>query len=134
YREGEWWGMSHAEPFLLRTFYGDPEKLADQCKRIVKGEEVVVTCLADGSKDQLHQRKGKVQRMKASLKKLDYDPKKDFVGWGGDGDDFEEFKSIELLAASTGPWKYISTEKAGATGGKWIEPTFNDSKWSEGKA
>ena len=28
YREGEWWGMSHAEPYLLRTFCGDPEKLA----------------------------------------------------------------------------------------------------------
>ncbi|HKA05646.1 MAG TPA: YdjY domain-containing protein [Gemmataceae bacterium] len=134
YREGEWWGMSHAEPFLLRTFYGDPDKLAGHCERIVKGEEVVVTCLADGNKDQLHQRKGKVQRMKASLKKLDYDPKRDFVGWGGDGDDFEEFKTIEIMPASSGPWRYVPMKKAGATGGKWIEPTFNDSKWSEGKA
>ncbi|HEX3147452.1 MAG TPA: YdjY domain-containing protein [Gemmataceae bacterium] len=134
YKEGDWWGMSHAEPFLLRTFYGDPDKLADLCTRMLKGEEVIATCLADGSKEQLHQRKGKLQRMKASLKKLDYDPKKDFVGFGGDGDVVEEFKSIELMAASTGPWKYISVKKAGATGGKWIEPTFDDSKWSAGKA
>jgi len=134
YREGDWWGLSHAEPFLLRTFYGDPDKLADHCQRIVKGEEIAVTCLADGNKEQLHQRKGKVQRMKASLKKLDYDPKRDFVGWGGDGDDFEEFKTVEVMPASSGPWRYIPAKKAGATGGKWIEPTFNDSKWSEGKA
>jgi hypothetical protein len=134
YREGEWWGMSHAEPFLLRTFYGDPEKLSEACNKIVKGEEVVVTCLADGNKEQLHLRKGKVQRLKASLKKLDYEPKKDFVGWGGDGEDFEEFKSVELIKESTGPWRYIPAAKVGATGGKWIEPTFDDSKWSEGKA
>jgi hypothetical protein len=134
YRENDWWGMSHAEPFLLRTYYGDPDKLADLCGKMVKGQEVVVTCLADGNKEQLHQRKGKVQRMKASLKKLDYDPKGDFVGWGGDGDDFEEFKSIELLQPSSGPWRYISARKAGATGGKWVEPAFDDSKWAAGKA
>jgi hypothetical protein len=134
YREGDWWGLSHAEPFLLRTFYGDVDKLAAHCTRILKGEEVAVTCLADGNKEQLHQRKGKVQRMKASLKKQDYDPKRDFVGWGGDGDDFEEFKSVELMSASSGPWRYISAKKAGATGGKWIEPSFNDDKWAEGKA
>jgi hypothetical protein len=134
YRECEWWGMSHAEPFLLRTFYGDPDKLAAHCTRMLKGEEVVVTCLADTNKEQLHLRKGKVQRLKASLKKLEYDPKGDFVGWGGDGEDFEEFKSVELLPASSGPWRFIAASKAGATGGRWIEPTFNDSKWSQGKA
>jgi hypothetical protein len=134
YREGDWWGMSHAEPFLLRTYYGDAEKLADICKRILKGDEVVVTCLADGNKNDLHMRKGKVQRMKASLKKLDYDPKKDFVGWGGDGEDFEEFKSIELLPASAAAWRYVSAKAAGATGGKWIETSFDDKKWTEGKA
>jgi len=135
YREGEWWGMSHAEPFLLRTFYGDADKLGALCTRIVKGEEVVATCLADGNKEQLHQRKGKVQRLKASLKKLEYDPKGDFVGWGGEeGDNFEEFKTVEVMPASSGPWRYISAKKAGVTGGKWIEPTFDDSRWSEGKA
>jgi hypothetical protein len=134
YKEGEWWGMSHAEPFLLRTFFGDPDKLADLCMRMLKGEEVVATCLADSSKEQLHQRKGKLQRMKASLKKLDYDPKKDFVGFGGDGDVIEEFKSIELLVASSGTWKYIAVKKAGATAGKWVEANFDDSKWSAGKA
>jgi len=134
YREGDWWGMSHAEPFLLRTFYGDPDRLADHCARILKGEEVVITCLADGNKEQFHQRKGKVQRVKASLKKLEYDAKKDFVGWGGDGAVVEEFKTIELLTASTGPWRYISAKQAGATGGRWVGPTYDDSKWAQGKA
>jgi hypothetical protein len=133
YREGDWWGMSHAEPFLLRTYFGDAEKLAAVCTRIIKGEEVVVTCLADGSKEQLHQRKGKLQRMKASLKKQDYDPKKDFVGWGGDGEDFDEVKTTELLKQSTGSWRFTSVKKAGATGGKWVEASFDDSKWSTGK-
>jgi len=134
YREGDWWGMSHAEPFLLRSYYGDAEKLAEICKRVLKGEEVVVTCLADGSKEQLHQRKGKLQRLKVSLKKQDYNQKRDFVGWGGDGEDFEEFKTTEIVKASTGPWRYASAQSLGATGGKWIETDFDDSKWKSGNA
>jgi hypothetical protein len=27
---GEWWAMSHAEPYLLRSFAGRPERLADR--------------------------------------------------------------------------------------------------------
>src|SRR3954465_7811873 len=27
YPQGEWWGMSHGEPFLLRSYAGKPEKL-----------------------------------------------------------------------------------------------------------
>ena len=83
------------------------------CTRMLKGEEVIVTCLADGSKEQLHQRKGKLQRLKASLKKQDYDPKRDFVGWGGDGEDVEEFKTIELLAASAPGWRYAPAKRPG---------------------
>lgn len=134
YREGEWWGMSHAEPFLLRTFCGDAEKLAEICMRVLKGEEVVVSCMADGSKEQLHQRKGKLQRLKVSLKKQDYNPKRDFIGWGGDGEDFEEFKTTELVKASTGPWRYANAKTVGATGGKWLDLDFDDSKWKSGTA
>src|SRR5262245_64568242 len=68
YNEGAWWAMSHGEPFLLRSFYGDVDTLAEAVKKIVKGEEVVVTCLADANKNDLHLCKGKVQRLKASLK------------------------------------------------------------------
>jgi hypothetical protein len=133
YREGEWWGMSHAEPFLLRTFAGDPDRLADLCTRMLKGEEVIATCFADGSKEQLHQRKGKLQRLRASLKKQDYNPKRDFVGWGGDGEEVEEFKTIELLAASAPGWRYAPA-KSVAAGDGWVAPAFNDAAWAQGKA
>ena len=131
YREGEWWGMSHAEPFLLRTFYGDPEKLADLCAKIVKGEEVVATCLADGDKNQLHLRKGKLQRLKASLKKLDYNAKRDFVGWGADGEEIEEFKTVEILKESSAGWRFVPSKQVK---GDWFQPAFDDSKWRQGKA
>jgi hypothetical protein len=134
YREGEWWGMSHAEPFLLRTYFGDAQKLGDACGRIARGEEAIVTCLADGSKEQLHQRKGKVQRLKASLKRLEYDAKRDFVGWGGDGDDFEEFKTFELLPASSDGWRYIAARRSGTTGERWAEAGFDDAAWAAGRA
>lgn len=132
YRQGEWWGMSHAEPFLLRTFYGDPDRLADLCTRIVKGEEVIATCLADGDKNQLHLRKGKLQRLKASLKKLDYNAKRDFVGWGADGEEVDEFKTVEILKESSEGWRFLPAKSV--NGNDWIKPEFDDSKWRTGKA
>ena len=42
YAGGEWWNMSHGEPFLLRSFAGKPEKLAAVVADIVAGKEVVV--------------------------------------------------------------------------------------------
>ncbi len=131
YKEGEWWGMSHAEPFLLRTFSGNVEKLAAAVTDILLGKVVVVTCLADGNKEQLHQRKGKLQRMKASLKLHDYNPRRDFVGWGGDGDE-EEFKTIVLLTESTPGWKYLP--RRAVRGEEWRKEDFDDSKWRAGKA
>src|SRR5262245_54639609 len=68
YQEGEWWGMSHAEPFLLRTYCGDAEKLADAVTAMLHGKEVAVPCMQDGNRELLHLRKGKMQIMKASLK------------------------------------------------------------------
>jgi hypothetical protein len=132
YREGEWWGMSHAEPFLLRTFYGDAEKLAELLTRMTKGEEVVATCLADGSKEQLHQRKGKLQRMKVSLKKVDYNPKRDFVGWGADGEIVEEFKTEILVPESTAGWVYRPAKTE--TAKDWMKSDFNENSWTKGKA
>jgi hypothetical protein len=135
YREGDWWGMSHAEPFLLRTFYGEADRLADLVAKILKNEEVVVTCLADGNKEHLHQRKGKLQRMKASLKKLDYDPKKDFVGFGDEnGEGIDEFKTTEIIPASSKGWRYLSSKEGAKFADVWFTPTFDDAKWKEGKA
>src|SRR5438128_4205729 len=78
YAGGEWWGMSHGEPFLLRSYAGgSPEKLAAACREIMAGKEVVVPCMVDGPKDDLHLRKARIQRLKASLKLGNYDQKRD---------------------------------------------------------
>lgn len=81
---GDWWGMSHAEPFLLRSFAGNPEKLIPLVEAMLAGQEVQTPCMVDGDKMALQLRTARIQRMKASLKINDYDPKRDFVGWGGD--------------------------------------------------
>ena len=79
---GDWWTMTHAEPYFLRSFAGRPIKLAALVERMLAGEEVVTPCMVDGDKNALQLRTAKVQRIKASLKIQDYDAKRDFVGWG----------------------------------------------------
>lgn len=100
YAGGEWWNHSHGEPFLLRSYCGAPEKLANLVGEINEGREVVVPCMVDGNKEDLHNRRAKIQRLKASLKLKDYNPKRDFVGWGG-----EDFRRIQGLPGFT----HIST-------------------------
>jgi hypothetical protein len=138
YPQGQWWGMSHAEPFLLRTYCGDPEKLASACKAILKGEEVVVPCMADGNKELLHQRKAKMQMMKASLKRGNYDAKRDFVAFGaGDDGDFDipQYKTTVIMAESTAGWKFLpAKEVTDKHGDKWREAGFSDSGWRTGQA
>jgi hypothetical protein len=96
YGGGEWWNHSHAEPFLLRSYCGPPEKLAGIIPQILEGKEVIVPCMVDGNKDDLHNRKAKIQRLKVSLKLQDYNPKRDFVGWGG-----EDFRRLGGMAGFT---------------------------------
>jgi len=86
---GDWWGLSHAEPFLLRSYAGKPERLATYVAAMLAGQEVVVPCMVDGDKNNLHLRTAKLQRMKASLKLQDYNPQRDFAGWGA-----EEFRPV----------------------------------------
>ncbi|HZZ73715.1 MAG TPA: VCBS repeat-containing protein [Pirellulales bacterium] len=81
---GEWWSMTHAEPFLLRSFCGPPEKMIPAVQTLIAGGEAVVPCMVDGDKMTLHLRTAKIQRLKASLKLQDYNPQRDFVGWGGE--------------------------------------------------
>jgi hypothetical protein len=96
YAGGEWWGHSHGEPFLLRSYCGPPEKLVSIVGQMLEGKEVVVPCMVDGNKEDLHNRRGRIQRMKASLKLQDYNPKRDFVGWGG-----EDFRRVNGMAGFT---------------------------------
>jgi hypothetical protein len=134
YREGAWWGMSHAEPFLLRTYHGDVEKLALAIDQIQKGQEVVVPCLVDGDKNQFHLRKGKVQRLRASLRRIDYNARRDFVGFGpGDGTE-QELKTTVLLAAGASGWRFIPATPVALSGGKWLAAAFDDRAWRTGKA
>jgi hypothetical protein len=84
YGGGQNWGHSHGEPYLLRSYAGNVEKLATAVAAIHAGQEVIVPCMVNGNLEDLHQRKAKIQRVKASLKLLDYNPKRDFVGWGGE--------------------------------------------------
>src|SRR5262249_47477033 len=59
------------------------DKLIAAVTAITAGQEVVVPCMVDGNKETLKAAQAKIQRLKASLK-LDYNPKRDFVGWGGE--------------------------------------------------
>ena len=86
---GDWWSMTHAEPYLLRSFAGKPEKLAGLVTRMLAGEEIITPCMVDGDKNALQLRTARMQRMKASLQVSDYNPTRDFVGWG-----VEEFRAI----------------------------------------
>ncbi|MDB5303770.1 MAG: hypothetical protein JWM97_1319, partial [Phycisphaerales bacterium] len=86
---GDWWVMSHAEPYLLRSFCGKPEKCAAAVEAMLAGQEITVPCMVDGDKEAIQRRTARLQRLKASLKIQDYDPKRDFAGWG-----VEEFRNL----------------------------------------
>lgn len=96
YAGGEWWNHSHGEPFMLRSYAGSPEKLASLVSDMLAGKEVIAPCMVDGSKDDLHFRRAKIQRLKASLKLQDYNAKRDFVGWGG-----EDFRRLNGMPGFT---------------------------------
>jgi hypothetical protein len=132
YPEGEWWAMSHAEPYLLRTYFGDVDRLAAAVVKMLEGNDTIVPCLADGNLDQLHERKGKVQRFKASVKRGNYDAKRDFVAFGT-GDDGVELKTVMLLARSSEGWKFLPAQDVAATGERWRQPDLNDKDWRSGR-
>src|SRR5207247_100901 len=110
------------------------EKLSAAVKEIVAGREVVVPCYADGNRDQLHLCKGKLQRLKASLKRIDYDPKRDFVGLGAGAGDDETFDRIVILPASSEGWKYLPAKQLSSVGDRWRVPRFSDRSCRVGKA
>jgi hypothetical protein len=92
YGAGADWGMSHGEPFLLRSYAGKVEKLALAVEEILANREAIVPAMQDGDKNLLHIRQAKVQRMRASLKLLEYNAARDFIGWGSD-----DFKRIATM-------------------------------------
>jgi hypothetical protein len=103
YPQGEWWGMSHGEPYLLRSYAGKVDKFPALLKEILDNKEVVVPCMVDGDKEAIHKKTARIQRLKASLKIVDYNPKRDFVGWGGE--------EIRRLAGMAGFDRYAGLSK-----------------------
>ena len=77
--EEQWWHLCKEAPDLLRAYSGPADRLAGAIADIVAGKEVIVPCLVDGKKEKLVQRKVKTHYLRASLKLLDYNPKRDFV-------------------------------------------------------
>src|SRR5207302_1225972 len=96
YLNGEWWTLSHGEPFLLRSYCGKAEKLASLVTEVLNNKEVIAPCMIDGNKDDLHLRRAKIQRLRVSLKLQDYNPKRDFAGWGG-----EDVRALRGMAGFT---------------------------------
>jgi hypothetical protein len=96
YGGGRDWGMSHGEPFLLRSYAGKVEKLAMAVEEILANREVIVPAMQDGDKNLLHVRQAKVQRLRASLKLQDYNAARDFIGWGS-----EDFRRVAGMAGFT---------------------------------
>ena len=45
------------------------------------------------------------------LKRIEYDQKRDFVGWGGDGDE-DEFKTVAVLSAGAKDWRFVPAASA----------------------
>jgi hypothetical protein len=135
YQEGEWWAMTHAEPFMLRTFMGEIDHLAQAVTAIAAGREVVVPCLCDQPNRELyHQRQGKMHMLKASLKLLEYNQKRDFLGWGNDPGNIQEYKTIALLPQSTAGWRFTVDSAEKKQGEKWVQPDFDDKTWRSGSS
>jgi hypothetical protein len=133
YSEGEWWGMTHAEPYMLRTFVGDCDKLSAAVAQMLAGKEVQVTCFADVKREDLHLKKGKLQTVWASLKRIEWNPRRDFVAWGGEGGE-QEFKTVNLLPESGADWRFLPEMMLNEKSFNWTQPTFDDSKWRVGRA
>jgi hypothetical protein len=82
--EGKHWTAGAGEPAWLSRYCGTADRLRDALAKILDGQEVVVPCMVSDNRKDLEQRRARVQRVRAGLKILDYDAKRDFVGWGMD--------------------------------------------------
>lgn len=77
---GNWDGGRCDDLRLIpQKFCGSPARVGAAVSEILAGHEAVIPCLVKDAQERLS-----VQRLKASTKLLDYNPKRDFVGFGGD--------------------------------------------------
>ncbi|HYG74073.1 MAG TPA: FG-GAP-like repeat-containing protein [Planctomycetota bacterium] len=105
---GDWMNMTHSEPFLARTYYGKPDKLAVHIANMLQGQEVIVPCMVDGDKEAIKKKTAKIHRMKASLKIQDYNPARDFVDFGTGGDE------LRPIAGMPGFTHFLALSRIGA--------------------
>lgn len=77
---GNWDGGRCDDLRLIpQKFCGSPARLGAAVTDILAGKEAVIPCVVKDAQD-----RPTIQRLRASLKLLDYNPKRDFVGFGGD--------------------------------------------------
>src|SRR5262249_3386542 len=94
YIDNYWYRVLYEEDFchlfednsetLLTRYCGSPARLKEAVSDILKNKEVIVPCMVNDNKEDLQQRKAKIQRMRAGIRIKDYNPKRDFVGWGAE--------------------------------------------------
>src|SRR5262249_1853350 len=66
-REGKCWVAFKSELGLLTRYCGPSDKLGDAVAKILKGEQVVVPAMGGDNRQDLLQRRAKVQALRASL-------------------------------------------------------------------
>ncbi len=76
----KYWVLSYGEPDMLSRYCGTAEKLGDAVAKILLGEEVLVPAMVGDNKQDLEQRRAKVQDLRASLKILDDGTKRNVAG------------------------------------------------------
>jgi hypothetical protein len=80
---GKCWMATRGVPALLTRYCGTPARLRDTVADILRGKDVVVPCLVHGTETR-ERRHAKIHHLRASLRLKNYDPKRDFVGWGAE--------------------------------------------------
>lgn len=138
FREGQWWAMSHAEPFMGRTYYGNIADFIPAVEKLLDGKEVVIPCLADGPRATLEKRTGKVHTMRASLKRMDYNPKRDVVAVLGNANsltpDGKPKRVTALLEQGSAGWKMTVARPVITDNERWRSADFDDKAWKPVKA
>jgi hypothetical protein len=121
---------------MLRTFTGETEALADAVRAILKKEEVVVPSLVNRNREQLHLAQGRIQFLKASLERQEYDLQRDFVEYadGGPPEPAETTSGNIVIPASSDGWKFLPSARVKHAGPRWLRLNFDDTNWPAGKA
>ena len=76
-----WWRPVRAEPKLLLGYAGTDKALHESVVDLLKGKEVEVVCRVPQDDKDAKRSGGKLAHVRAGLKRLDYNLKRDFVRW-----------------------------------------------------